>query len=210
MITVITSIMGGYDSVPAVPPGFEEAILVSDRPVVSDWTNIVMSSSLPSRLAAKAPKFRPDKFTDASSSVWIDATLEDDNGWLYEASRKALETSDFCLFSHPDRDNVSEEVEVSKNMKKYASYPLQEQLNTYKEQGFRDDIGLFACGVLARKHSPKNQEFGNAWLFENVRWSIQDQISFPYLVWQQSLEISLFNADLWRGPLTWKSHVGLD
>jgi hypothetical protein len=210
VLAVITSIMGGYDTVPPIPRGFDEAVLVSDVPIASDWTNFVMPTGLPSRLAAKIPKFRPDLFTQSTSSVWMDASLNNDSGWLYEASRKALDASDFCLFRHPDRDSVADEVLVSKSMPKYLKFPLEEQLSSYLQQGFLDNVGLFACGVLARRHTAEIQHFGNAWLAENLRWSIQDQVSFPFLVWKHRLSCTVYPANLWHGPLTWKGHIGQD
>jgi hypothetical protein len=206
-VAVITSIMGGYDSVPPVPRGFTEAVLVSDLPVESDWLNVVMKTTLSPRLAAKIPKFRPDLFTTLGSSVWMDASMSEDRGWLKPTVEKALGNSDFCLFKHPDRDSVSQEVMVSQAMRKYESFPLRAQLEHYSDNGFPDNVGLFACGVIARNHTQKNQDFGNAWLAENVLWSIQDQVSFPYLAWKLGLQCSVFKEDLWNGPLAWKNHL---
>lgn len=210
MTAVITSIMGAYDSVPPIPLGFDEAILVSDVPIDSDWSNVVMRTGLPSRLAAKIPKFRPDMFTSCGSSVWIDATFQSDDGWLYRASTTALESCDLVFFKHPERDTVFEEVYVSKPMDKYKGFPLDEQLEHYKSLGFADDFGLLACGVIARRHTEEVEDLGNAWLAENLRWSIQDQISLPYLLWKKNVPYSTFEEKLWSGPIIWKHHQGKD
>ena len=209
-IAVISSIMGGYDSVPPVPRGFSDAVLVSDVPIISDWRNVVLQTGLPPRLAAKIPKFRPDLFTDLNVSVWMDATVKSDNGWLSQSATKYLQESNFCLFKHPERDSVSEEVSVSETMQKYSGFPLSRQLLEYKKQGFLDNVGLFACGVIARRHVPEVRAFGDAWFLENARWSIQDQLSFPFLVWSLGLSTSVFEEDLWKGPLGWKAHIGPD
>jgi len=199
--------MGGCDSVPPVPKGFADAVLVSDVPIKSDWRNVVLPTGLHPRLAAKIPKFRPDMFTDLSFSMWMDASVKRDRGWLSRAAINALKTSDFCLFKHPDRDSVAQEVSLSETMEKYSSFPLSSQLLSYQKQGFPDDIGLFACGVIARKHTAEVEAFGNAWLMENVRWSLQDQFSFPFLVWKLGLPVSVFNENLTSGPLRWKAHL---
>jgi hypothetical protein len=210
MTTVITSIMGAYDSVPPIPLGFDEAILVSDVPIDSDWSNVVMRTGLPSRLAAKIPKFRPDMFTSCETSVWIDATFQSDSGWLFRASMSALETSDLVFFKHPERNTVFDEIIVSKSMEKYKGFPLDRQLEHYKSLGFADDFGLLACTVIARRHTLEVEDLGNAWLAENLRWSIQDQVSLPYLLWRKNVPYATFEEKLWNGPLIWKHHIGRD
>lgn len=205
-ITVITAITGGYDEVPPVPSGFAHAVLVSDEPIESDWTNIVLRTFLPPRLASKIPKFRPDLFTRTRSSVWVDASMRDPSNWLYHACRKQLTHHNFVLFRHPDRDSIVNEVGASRESPKYDQYPLEEQVDFYLQSGFKDDLGLFACGVIARNHSTDISDFGNAWFLENSRWSIQDQLSFPYLVASRGLSFGVFSEHLWNGPLNWEHH----
>ena len=205
-LTVITAIMGGYDDIPPVPDGFSHAVLVSDKPIKSDWTNVVMETGLPPRLASKIPKFRPDQFVATPSSVWVDASMRDPSKWLYNACREELARNNFVLFQHPDRNCVSEEVCASRKSPKYDEYPLEKQVDFYLRSGFHDDVGLFACGVIARRHTLEISEFGNAWLMENMRWSIQDQISFSYLMSRRRLSVGLFSQHLWDGPLIWNQH----
>jgi len=205
-ITVITAIMGDYDDIPPVPEGFDDAVLVSDIPIKSDWNNVVMETQLPSRLASKIPKFRPDQFVQTSLSVWVDASMRDPDNWLYMACNEKLRTNDFVLFRHPDRSSIVDEVSASRDSPKYDQYPLEKQVDFYRSSGFQDDAGLFACGVLARRHSSQISEFGNAWLMENMRWSIQDQLSFSYLIGKRALSVEVFDEHLWNGPLKWEHH----
>ncbi len=205
-ITVITAILGDYDDIPPVPDGFDDAVLVSDVPIKSDWTNVVMETQLPSRLASKIPKFRPDQFVQTSLSVWVDASMRDPDNWLYMACNEKLRASNFVLFRHPDRSSILDEVSASRDSPKYDQYPLEKQVDFYLNSGFQDDVGLFACGVIARRHSAEISEFGNAWLMENMRWSIQDQISFSYLIGKRALPVEVFNEHLWNGPLKWEHH----
>lgn len=205
-ITVLTAIMGDYDEIPPIPNGFSNAVLVSDVPINSDWKNIVLETTLVPRLASKIPKFRPDYFVDTQFSVWMDASLRDPDNWLYVACEEQLATNDFVLFRHPDRDSIVSEVAASRESPKYDEYPLEDQVKHYIQSGFKDDEGLFACGVIARNHTFEISEFGNAWFLENARWSIQDQLSFPYLKALRGLSVGLFKAHLWKGPLEWQHH----
>jgi hypothetical protein len=156
-ISVITAIFGNYDEVPPIPKGFAEAILVSEVKIKSDWENRVISTDLPARLASKIPKFRPDLFTSYSSSVWVDASMRDSQEWLYKASLKKLKNHDLVFFKHPQRKYILEEMLASLELDKYLGEPLMEQVHFYQTQGFRDDEGLWAGGVIARNHTLKNK-----------------------------------------------------
>lgn len=207
-LAVITAIFGAYDAVPPIPKGFSEAVLVSDRPIESDWTNVVLSTDLPARFASKLPKFRPDLFTKAEASVWVDASMRDPDDWLFSASKKLLSKHDLVLFKHPERSSVAEEVVASRAVEKYDKFPLEEQLASYKLDGFPDDVGLWAGGVIARIHNLANRELGNEWLVQNARWSIQDQLSLPFIVWNKNLHVGSFAEHQYSGPLRWIHHYG--
>jgi hypothetical protein len=111
-------VIGDFDEIPPVPKGFEEAVLVSDVPVHSDWTNVVMPTVLPPRLASKIPKFRPDLFVKTPESVWVDASMRDPTGWLFPASLEALSNDNLVVFDHPDRNNLLDEVKASRQLTK--------------------------------------------------------------------------------------------
>lgn len=205
-LAVITAIYGDYDLVKPVPFGFDEAVLVSDKPIKSDWTNVVVPTSLPPRLAAKIPKFRPDIFCSSPKSVWMDASLSDPSGYLYSASHDALLLKDFVIFNHPERNNVREEVSASLKLPKYHGLPIDAQFESYQASGFPDNLGLWAAGVIARNHSEEIMQFGTAWFLENSLWTIQDQISLPYLVWKFGISVGTYDAHLWSGPLVFTHH----
>lgn len=205
-LAVITAIFGGYDNIPPIPKGFDEAILVSDVPIKSEWSNIVISTSLQPRLASKIPKFRPDLFTDLDASVWVDASMRDPSDWLSTKCRQLLIDNSFILFRHPERDSVADEIRASKIIAKYDGQPFDKQMQNYESMGFADDVGLWACGVIARNHTPENEAFGDSWFLHNALWSIQDQLSFPYLVWRNKLKVKSFEEHQYSGPLSWFPH----
>jgi len=205
-IAIITAIFGDYDLVKPVPLGFDEAVLVSDKPIKSDWENVVVSTSLSPRLAAKIPKFRPDMFVSSSKSVWIDSSMSDPTGYLHQASLTALLQNDFVVFPHPERSSVREEVPVSLELPKYFGLPISAQFESYQAKGFPDNIGLWAATVIARNHTEQIAQLGSAWFLENSLWTIQDQISLPYLVWKYRISVGTYNAHLWNGPLVFTHH----
>jgi hypothetical protein len=205
-ISLLTAIFGGFDEVPPKPDGFDEYILVSDVPIKSDWQNVVLGQGGDPRLSSKVPKFRPDLFVSHQSSVWMDASLRDPKKWLAKASTQLLENFDIGLFRHPDRSTVAEEVGLSLSLFKYHKMPLMAQLQRYTDSGFRDEGGLWACGVIARNHNDLNRRLGDRWLIENICWSTQDQISLPFLLEQLNIVPGSFEEGLWTGPLQWHGH----
>jgi len=194
-MSVITAIYGGRDEPPPVPFGFHEAVLVSDKRIVSDWRNVVLPSELPPRLAAKLPRARPDLFCSNPISCWIDANVSDPHDWLAKNVREGLEKEDLVLFDHPKRTSVRQEIEFLKKFSKFRTLPMDELYERYEGLGFQDDAGLFYTGVIGRRHTQQMEDFGNAWLTDITFGVIRDQISFPYLVTKRSLRVGVFDGD---------------
>jgi hypothetical protein len=48
-------------------------------------------------------------------------------------------------------------------------------------------FGLWAGGMIARRHSEDIREMGERWTNEIHQWSFQDQISEPYVLWSLGL-----------------------
>jgi hypothetical protein len=207
-IAVITGIFGNYDDVPPVPNGFDDAVLVSDKPIDSNWRNVVIEKVETPRLTSKIPKFRPELFTKCESSVWVDASMRDEKNWLIGAVKEKLAVHDLVFFRHPQRSNVLAELLASLEVDKYLDQPIVEQVHHYQTEGFPDSLGLWAGGVIARNHSPLNAKLGELWMIENRRWSIQDQLSLPYLIWRLNLQVGNFDEDQYAGPLKWIQHKG--
>jgi hypothetical protein len=197
-ISVVTAIYGEHDNVPPIPPGFDEAILVSDRPIASNWENVIFPVDLPPRLGAKLPRARPDLFTKNSASCWMDANVRDSSGYLSQVVRTRLVNAELAIFRHPKRTSVAEEVEFLKRFSKFRRLPLDAQLETYKSAGFRDDSGLFYTGIIARRHTEEVVAFGNAWLVEITYRSIRDQVSFPYVMTTVPIIVNAVDEDYRR------------
>jgi hypothetical protein len=99
-LAVVSALFGKYDNVPPVPAGFNEAVLVSDTPIKSDWQNVLLRTSLDSAVSAKIPKCRPDLFVRSFASVYVDANHRDPESWLSQAACNHLKAADLVLFRH--------------------------------------------------------------------------------------------------------------
>ncbi len=208
-LAAICAIYGGYDLIPPVPDGFDDCVLVTDAPVRTGWRNVVVPSGERPILAAKLPKFLPDDFTDCEASCWIDGSIHVRDGRFAELVRRSLADDELVLWDHPeDRDCLYQEAAHCWDWPRYATEPLREQVAHYRSQGMPEHFGLWAATCIARRHTDSMREFGRRWLEENRRWSIQDQVSLPYLLWRLGVEPGTFGLDQLNNDLVdWIPHA---
>lgn len=187
-LAIITAITDGYDTLKPVLPqaGLDvEWICVTDGEPLPDadaaagWTMICepRCGRHPNR-EAKRPKVRPWEYTSASASIWVDASFR------AVSDRFAVEALAYAdpiaQFEHPWRDCLYEEAAHSALLPKYVGEPVIEQARTYRAAGHPEHWGLWAAGVIARRHTREARALGEAWAREVSVWSFQDQVSQPY------------------------------
>jgi len=202
-VALVTSIFGDYDSLvdPPEQEGVDEYIAVVDRhhDGCSRWRQIVEPRPyLHPRMAAKVAKCRPDLYTDADVTVWIDggARLLHEGAIAWAVGHGGI----IAQFVHPERDDISAEADTSFPLRKYEGQQIIEQAAHYKKQGLPDHWGLWACGFIVRHTKSLGHRLGNYWLAEQLRWSWQDQISEPYLLWRNMLRPVPLDGSLWSNP----------
>jgi hypothetical protein len=195
-LAAVCAIYGGYDLIPPVPEGVDDAVLITDVPVRSGWRNVVEPSDAHPRLAAKRPKARPDLYTDCEASLWMDGSVHVLDGRFIELVRRKLSQHELVLWEHPeDRDCFLQEARHCHDWPKYRHEPVLEQAEHYLEEGMPEHFGLWAAGGIARRHTDRMTAFGDAWLDQMQRWTIQDQLSLPYLLWREGIEPGTFGID---------------
>lgn len=160
------------------------------------------------RMAAKFFKMFPtaNGHLPGDISVWIDASIRvTDVHEMVKVIKAALKGHDLALFKHPERTNIYDEATASMAMpNKYAGLPLIEQVETYRRLGLPDDAGLWAGGVIARRHSVDRTNFENDWWTENVEWSYQDQLSLPYVLWKNNIKPGVIPGNVYKTTFhTW-------
>jgi hypothetical protein len=192
---ILTAIYDSYDELkPTMPQRGVSVdwVLVTDDetlkdvPTVRGWRVVYepRPGVHPNR-AAKHPKYEPWKYTDAGASVWVDASFRIVSEQL---AAEALSFADpIAQFAHPWRDCLYAEAKESAGLPKYAGEPVLEQADHYSELGHPENWGLWATGVIARRHTEAVQELGARWLAETYEWSFQDQISQPYALRETGL-----------------------
>ena len=90
-------------------------------------------------------------------------------------------------------------------MPKYAGMSLRAQVDAYLTEGMPDNM-LWAGGVIARRHDDDgvmvhpNILLGLKWYHECRRWSPQDQISLPYVLWKLGIEPAIIPGNIYETP----------
>ena len=192
----VCAIDGGYDLIPPVPEGVDDAVLITDVPVRSGWRNVVEPSEAHPRLAAKRPRCRPDLYTDCEASLWIDGSVHVLDDRFVRLVREKLSQHELVLWDHPEeRDCFLQEANHCHDWPKYREGPLLQQAAHYLSEGMPEHFGLWATGSIARRHTERMQRLGDAWLAEMERWTIQDQVSLPYLLWREAIAPGTFGLD---------------
>lgn len=202
-VSLVTAVYGAYDEVKKAPPGFDACILVTDqklRPLrtkVKGWQVVELPMPhLHPRVAAKVPKCRPDWFTDTDASVWIDGSFRVNDARFAHLARTMLADHELVVCEHPEsvpgptwtaRNCLYEEATFSASRPKYVDQPVVEQAEDYVSRGMPKGWGLWALGIIGRQHTQVNRELGLEWLLEIERWTVQDQVSLPFLLWQRGL-----------------------
>lgn len=198
-VALVTACYGSYDPIRPLPEGhgFDEAVLVTDDPdvVAEGWRVVVEPSDEAPRLAAKRAKMMPWLYTDCDAAVWLDASFEITSTGFRTWAESHLERDDFVVWVHPEgRIDIRQEVAVCWEFPKYAAYPLRDQLANYVSRGMPENWGLFACGTVGWRFTDEARAFGEAWYTEQVAWSVQDQVSLPFLLWDSGKKFGV-----WQG-----------
>lgn len=213
MTALVSAVFGGYDQPKPLLAGhgFDDAVLVTDvdRPVPG-WRVVVEPASEHPRLAAKRAKCLPWEYADDERVLWLDGSFEVFPG-LRGVADAHLADGDVVAWRHPSgRVDAYEEAAFSATVPKYAALAdaLREQCDAYQSAGLPCGSGLWEVGMLARRRTDATVAHGRAWLGQCERYTIQDQVSFPFVCWSRGVEVTPWRAGShWDcGWVRWHPH----
>lgn len=185
-----------------------------------DETNFPLrdSAMLP-RLQAKIPKMTGwDLVPGYDIYIWADAviTLSSNNAvkWMFDK----LGNADIALFRHQDnRTSIAEELSFMQNHmsgatgndfaeeylnSRYKTEPMKEQVTKYLlDQEFSDD-SLYSAGLFIYRNTNKMQIAMLDWLLHNVLYSVQDQLSLPYILQKHRCVVNTIDAEIVNNEIT--------
>lgn len=178
-----------------------------------DDANFPSRPSLSARLQSKIPKMLGYELLPGYDFyIWIDSSfiLSDSGAVAWFVSSCA--GRDMVVFRHPQRSSIADELGYIKGAigggdaylaQRYDGEPIKEQVKLYlADPAFRDE-SLYALGAFVYSKEMLGRPERNLmplWYYHNARYSIQDQISFPYLAASLSagggLRLGSFDADI--------------
>ena len=194
---VYTSIYGEYDNLKPQPDIGVDYICFTDNPnLKSDTWDIryePIYQHLHPRLRAKFHKLICPFDT---LSLFIDGSIEIVDPDIFDELSNFLHNG-FAVYRHPSgRSCIKSELLESLPMEKYEGQPMREQVDYYFSQGFPEDYGLYACGLILR--DGRYDDFGSKWMLENLAFSYQDQLSLPYLQWREKFPLDVIELDQYQ------------
>lgn len=215
---ICTAVTGGYDcpTHQCVIPGVDY-IYFTDGKSISNIEHPWKVEYLPecdfhldNRRKSKRPKLNPhsiDILNNYKYFIWIDGEIEINNP-NFVTEILSYMNNGFVASPHPDacvpNGRYCAYGEATIRPAKYANEPLDAQCEFYRSEGFPENYGLYACGVSARDMTnPKVKEFGELWHKQNMKWSYQDQVSFPYCLWKTGLQPDVLPNSLYH--MNWLS-----
>ncbi|MGA1865742.1 MAG: glycosyltransferase domain-containing protein [bacterium] len=205
-VVVYTAIIGGIDKL--LPPLFSEnsvrMVCFSDKKMHNSYGWELFPAETPfdsPRMNAKRYKILAHEiFPDADYSIWLDGTFQMALP-PREAIMRWLASEDIAMMSHPERTCIYQEAEVCAKMKKDDPRVLERQVKKYREEGYPENFGLVANGVVLRRHTRKISKLNQAWWEEIKNHSIRDQVSFNYVAWKLGINYSLIPGECWNNPI---------
>ena len=162
-------------------------------------------NSLHSRLKAKIPRMMDWlKHPGYDYYIWVDSKFTILDGFAENIMEFADKDYDLFLFAHTTRNSIKDELDYI-NMKmsqgnkylidRYGGEPMSDQVETYLSDDTFTDNKLFATGCfMYTKRLVQNRDYNimTDWLLHNVLYSVEDQLSLPYLLHKHNTRYKIY------------------
>jgi len=131
-------------------------------------------------------KIRCDKFLDFDICLYLDSkfTVNCNLNDFVNTNMK----NNMLLMKHNKRDCIYNEAKYCIKLGKGNKDIILKQINKYRKEGFPENFGLYAPGIMLRKNIIEVINFMKLWYNEVSKYSYRDQISFPYILWKSPIK----------------------
>jgi|GEM_PF-1782617 len=167
--------------------------------------------SLSPRMKGKIPKMMEWlNFPDYDYYIWIDSKFTILDGFMENIFQGVDDSADLYLFSHPDRSSIKDEVNFVNHFlrvghpeffSRYKGESMSEQVTAYLSDESFIDNKLFSLGCFmfsSRLVENRNYNLMTDWLLHCTIYSIQDQLSFPYLLHKHKTRYKVYSKSLMK------------
>jgi len=182
---------------------------------IDDETESKRDKAMSSRLRGKIPKMIVwEDHPGYDYYIWMDAGFSILDESSIERMVNACIDTDACFFKHSGRNSVKKELDFVMSLiatgnqyliDRYDGERMKEQVEEYsKDETWIDNI-LFECGTfIYSKNIVANKEYNvmKEWFYHNCIWSVQDQLSLPYLLHRFGIRYKLLEGNVYSNTYT--------
>ena len=187
---VYTVLLGDYKlNEPKIINHDWELICFTDQDIKSEYWKIIKVKG--GKKKSRHIKIRSDLYMDYDICLYLDAkfTIKQNLNMFVEDNLK----TDLALMRHNKRNCVYDEGEFCIRIGKDKKEIIENQLNIYEAVNFPKNFGLYAPGIMIKRNTNEVNKFMELWYDQVERYSYRDQLSFPYVLWNNPIELSLMN-----------------
>lgn len=211
-VAVYTCIFGKYDALqePFCHPDNVDYYIITDQPVPegSAWKQLDISpytDLLDGKTNVEKNrwfKMHPHEvFIDYRYSIYIDGNIAPVTDFTELVNR--IGEPGIALFWHSYNNCVYQEAFFNRySVKKISNEELEKHIAYLRHQGMPEEFGMTTCNVIVRDHkSEVCKKLMDDWWQEFMTHCRRDQISFPYVVWKNGLEmkdLAKLGYDVWN------------
>lgn len=178
--------------------------------IISDYTDLNFpgrSKALHPRMKGKIPKMVQSEYVDADYYIWADSSFTIHSPNFVQWLINSLSGNEIAFFKHPERSSIKEELNFMQELMannnqylltRYTGEPMAEQVDCYlSDTTFKDNV-LISAGmfIYTKEFLIKYPTFMRDWLLENVLWSVQDQLSLPYMLHKHNVAYTLIDGNI--------------
>lgn len=118
--------------------------------------------------------------------IWIDGAIELKYDFIDRIMDIINEDNiNIINFKHSQRENIKDEAKYSEEVQeRYRNQECIKQANEYINSGYPDNNGLYELTVYIKRNRDDINNIYDKWWLENLKYSFQDQISYPYILWK--------------------------
>jgi hypothetical protein len=146
--------------------------------------------------------------------IWMDAGFSISDESAIERMVDVCIDTDACFFKHSGRSSVKQELDhvisliATDNqylIDRYDGERMKEQVEHYSKNVHWIDNVLFECGTfIYSKNVIANRQYNlmKEWFYHNCIWSVQDQLSLPYLLHKFGTRYKLLEGNVYSNQYT--------
>jgi hypothetical protein len=120
--------------------------------------------------------------------VWVDASVELKPDFMKNIMEIIHKDKSLANFRHGVRTTVKDEITESMKSDRYKEQKVEEQYKMYVADKFPDNLGLYELTMFIRKNNTTINTLFDDWWQHNLKYSYQDQISYPYVLWKHKMK----------------------